>query len=227
MHAYVLEKTSNSRIVLRRGPEVLHFCTSKPRGARGDGSLPSGRAGRCHGKRGKRHEKCRRICQVDQYETQALSIPHAQARLPPGGGGRDTGMRAFLTPRTSPHPLTPAPLRQSRIRECAAVVKGEFLLIFSFPSVFFIFLLCGPPTVFEDIPSPRHKRKRSAPSESETAADRPSAASIFDEHAAASAQLPAQPPPAVETAPPPPASESRAAKSSPFRPLLPFLLRYH
>lgn len=45
-------------------------------------------------------------------------------------------MRSFLTPRTSPHPLTPAPLRQSRIRECAAVVKGEFLPLFSFPSVF-------------------------------------------------------------------------------------------
>jgi hypothetical protein len=127
-------------------------------------------------------------------------------------------MRAPHSPRTSPHPLTPAPLRQSRIRECAAVVKGKSLPLFS--TVFGFFLLYCPPTVFEDIPSPRHKRKRAAPSESETTADRPSAASLFDDHAATSAQLPAQPPPAAETAPPPPASESRAAKSSPFRPLL-------
>lgn len=110
------------------------------------------------------------------------------------------------------------PLLQSRIKECAAVVKGK-----SFPFVPFLQLLTSCSlAVFEDLPTPRHKRKR-VPHEDATSADHPPAAGPFDEHSAMAAQSSAQAPEAAETAAPaaaplPPASESRADKSSPSRP---------
>ena len=211
-----------------RFPGFAFATREQPRGARGTEACHRGE----HDAAAATDSGRKKTCKMSQKYLKSIDMKRKRFRFlmhkpdyPPEVAAEIQACVAPHSPRTSPHPLTPAPLRQSRIRECAAVVKGKSLPLFS--SVFDFFLLYCPPTVFEDISSPRHKRKRAAPSESETTADRPSAASLFDDHAATSAQLPAQPPPAAETAPPPPASESRAAKSSPFRPLLRLLLRYH
>ena len=115
--------------------------------------------------------------------------------------------------------LTHALLLQSRIRECAAVVKGKALP----PITLFPHLTRFSSAVFEDLPTPPGKKKRAARSEDAPCAERPPAERPFDEHTATTAQAAAEAPASAETAPPAPATESRAAKSSP-RPSTPVIL---
>ena len=109
--------------------------------------------------------------------------------------------------------LTHALLLQSRIRECAVVVKGKALP----PISLFPHLTRFSSAVFEDLPTPPGKKKRAARAEDAPCAERPPAERPFDEHSATTAQAAAaaEAPASAETAPPAPATESRAAKSSP------------